>query len=97
MYNTTLNRAGSGLAPIILLVDDDQDILQGLGNTLTRAGYKVVTASDGQEALDVFNNIFPSIVILDLMIPVKDGMEVCREIRKKCDVLFSCLQPGMTA
>ncbi|HHY71592.1 MAG TPA: response regulator, partial [Thermoanaerobacterales bacterium] len=86
MYNTTLNRAGSGLAPIILLVDDDQDILQGLGNTLTRAGYKVVTASDGQEALDVFNNIFPSIVILDLMIPVKDGMEVCREIRKKCDV-----------
>jgi two-component system response regulator VicR len=82
MYNATSNTNG----PTILLVDDDRDILHGLGNTLTRAGYKVVTASGGHEALSAFKASFPSIMILDLMLPVKDGMEVCREIRKKCDV-----------
>lgn len=86
MFDTTSNIANSESDQIILLVDDDQDILHGLGNTLIRAGYKVVTASDGQEALSAFKDTFPSIVVLDLMLPVKDGLEVCREIRRKCDV-----------
>lgn len=72
--------------PIVLLVDDDKDILHGFGNTLNKSGFKVITASDGQEALKAFSSTLPSIVILDLMLPVKDGMEVCKEIRRKCDV-----------
>lgn len=70
----------------ILLVDDEHDLLRALSATLTRAGWRVSTASDGQQALNVFRAISPNLIILDLMLPVLDGWEVCREVRKTSDV-----------
>ncbi|HBK86747.1 MAG TPA: DNA-binding response regulator, partial [Firmicutes bacterium] len=70
----------------MLLVDDEYDLLRALSATLTRAGWQVTTASDGQQALHVFRRISPNLIILDLMLPVLDGWEVCREVRKTSDV-----------
>ncbi len=78
--------ANSASNPLILIVDDDPDILRGLGNILKKSGFRVVTAADGNEALSVFYKTSPSLVILDLMLPEKDGMEVCREMRRISDV-----------
>lgn len=72
--------------PLVLLVDDEPDLVQGLSMVLTGAGFRVVTAGDGEEALTVFRAVMPAIVILDLMLPVKDGWEVCRELRRISDV-----------
>ncbi len=76
----------SELSTHILLVDDEYDLLRALSATLTRAGWQVTTASDGQQALHVFRRISPNLIILDLMLPVLDGWEVCREVRKTSDV-----------
>lgn len=70
----------------ILLIDDEHDLLQALSATLRRAGWQVSTASDGQQALNVFRAISPNLIILDLMLPVLDGWKVCREVRKTSDV-----------
>lgn len=70
----------------ILLVDDEYDLLRALSATLTRAGWRVSTASDGQQAINVFRASSPNLIILDLMLPVLDGWEVCREVRKTSDV-----------
>ncbi|NLZ53384.1 MAG: response regulator transcription factor [Thermoanaerobacteraceae bacterium] len=86
MNDNTLDIDGLSPDNIVLLVDDDEDILHGLKNTLTRAGFRVIMATNGQEALTVFKAKMPSIVVLDLMLPVIDGMDVCKEIRKKSDV-----------
>lgn len=71
---------------LILLVDDDPDLLSGLSTTLIKAGFQVVTARDGEEALSVFKNHHPDLVLLDLMLPVKDGLDVCKEIRQISEV-----------
>lgn len=78
--------AQKGLGPLVLLVDDEPDLVYGLRATLTGAGFRVATAADGEEALAVFRAVLPAIVVLDLMLPVKDGLEVCRELRKISDV-----------
>jgi len=65
----------------LLLVEDDPDLLEILRLTFTREGYKVVLARDGEEALILARRHLPDLVVLDLMLPRKDGLEVCREIR----------------
>jgi two-component system OmpR family response regulator len=65
----------------ILVVDDDPDVRETIRSILDRAGYQVRTASDGQEALDLISRQTPSAVILDIIMPEMDGMEVCRQIR----------------
>ena len=67
----------------ILLVDDEPDILEFLGYNLSREGYKVVSAANGKEGLEKAMEFRPHIVILDVMMPGMDGMEVCTEIRKR--------------
>ena len=69
----------------VLVVDDEASIRRILETRLKLAGYNVVTAADGQEALDQFNGFQPDLVILDVMLPKMDGYEVCREIRKTSD------------
>lgn len=69
----------------ILVVDDEASIRRILETRLKLAGYNVITAADGQEALDQFNSFQPDLVILDVMLPKMDGYEVCREIRKTSD------------
>ncbi len=66
----------------ILAVDDEPHILQILKFTLEKAGYKVSTASDGEEALERIPQIKPHLVILDVMMPKVDGYEVCRKMRE---------------
>ena len=66
----------------ILLVDDEPDILEFLGYNLEREGYKVLKAKNGQKALKLAIEHKPQLVILDVMMPVMDGMQTCAEIRK---------------
>jgi DNA-binding response OmpR family regulator len=65
----------------ILVVDDDPDVRETIRSILDKAGYQVSTASDGQEALDSISFQTPSAVILDIIMPEMDGIEVCRRIR----------------
>ena len=66
----------------ILVVDDDTNICELLRLYLTKEGYQVTTANDGEEGLEKFNQLKPDMVLLDVMMPKMDGLEVCRRIRK---------------
>lgn len=66
----------------VLIVDDEKPISDIVKFNLTKEGYEVVTAFDGEEALQKFNEENPDLVLLDLMLPKIDGLEVAREIRK---------------
>lgn len=70
----------------ILVVDDEKPISDIVKFSLTKEGFEVVTAFDGEEGLVAFNEKNPDLVILDLMLPKIDGLEVCREIRKTSNV-----------
>lgn len=70
----------------ILVVDDEKNIVQLLRLYLSREGYQVETAYDGQGALEKARTTRPALVLLDLMLPDLDGFEVCRQLRKVSDV-----------
>ena len=70
----------------ILVVDDEASIRRILETRLKMAGYNVVTAEDGEEAVELFNKTNPDIVILDVMMPKMDGYGVTREIRRVSDI-----------
>ncbi|HBQ86700.1 MAG TPA: DNA-binding response regulator [Syntrophomonas sp.] len=70
----------------ILVVDDEAKIVEVIKSYLEAGGYQVYTASDGQGALDIFDNIQPSLIILDLMLPDISGEEICRRLRTKSRV-----------
>lgn len=71
---------------VILVVDDEKPIADILQFNLEKEGYKVVCAYDGQAALEKVEEVNPDLILLDIMLPYKDGMEVCREVRKKYDM-----------
>lgn len=66
----------------ILLVEDDQSVRESLKENLSIEGYEVLTADDGLSGLVLFEEAFPDLVILDVMMPGLDGLEVCRKIRE---------------
>lgn len=70
----------------ILIVDDDVNICELLKIYLEREGYETCTACSGSKALELFREVTPNIVLLDLMIPDMDGFQVCREIRKVSNI-----------
>ena len=70
------------MATKILVVDDDAYISDALKMYLKKEGYEVGTAFDGVEALAAFKSFEPDLVLLDIMMPKKDGWQVCREIRE---------------
>ena len=70
----------------ILVVDDEKPISDIVKFSLSKEGFEVVTAFDGEEGLAVFAAENPDLVILDLMLPKIEGLEVCREIRKTSNV-----------
>jgi DNA-binding response OmpR family regulator len=70
----------------ILVVDDEPSIREVLTIYLERAGYHVVAASDGQTALEVLRRRRPDLVVLDLMLPKVDGLEITRQLRTKGDI-----------
>lgn len=65
----------------ILLVDDEEDILEILGYNLSNEGYVISKCSSGVEALERYQEIDPDLIILDIMMPEIDGIEVCKQIR----------------
>ena len=69
----------------ILVVDDERNIVELLRLYLEKEGYAVVSASDGEQALVLYERNDPDLVVLDLMLPRMDGFEVCRELRRRGD------------
>ncbi len=67
----------------ILIVDDEPDILEFLKYNLVKEGYEVFTASDGEEGIKIAERERPRLIILDIMMPKMDGVEVCRHLRGK--------------
>ena len=65
----------------VLIVDDDPDLVEVLTYNLRQAGYDVIEARDGREGLDRAQVMSPDVIVLDVMLPVIDGHEVCRQLR----------------
>ena len=75
------------MAVRILVVDDDRAVRESLRRSLSFNGYSVELAQDGREALDVIANDRPDALVLDVMMPRLDGLEVCRQLRSTGDDL----------
>ena len=67
----------------ILVVEDEENIRQNIADYFTDQGYAVLEAADGEQALDVFEAQKPDLIILDLMLPKIDGIDVCKQIRRE--------------
>jgi two-component system phosphate regulon response regulator PhoB len=72
--------------PKILVVDDEPDAVELIKFNLKAAGYEVVTAADGEEALKKARGLIPDLILLDLMLPEVDGLEVCKILRRDARV-----------
>ena len=66
----------------LLIIEDDSNIAELIKVYLTKEGYETKIASDGVEAINFFKMFEPDLVLLDIMLPRKDGWQVCREIRE---------------
>jgi DNA-binding response OmpR family regulator len=69
-------------APLVLVADDEEDIRALVAFRLKRAGYEVITAADGEEALLLATTRLPDLVVLDMMMPKATGLEVTRSMRE---------------
>jgi len=72
--------------PCILVVDDEPAVADLLAYNLKKAHYEVLTASDGRQAIEAVRQAMPDIILLDLMLPEIDGLDVCRELRRTSQV-----------
>ena len=80
--------AGASTAPVsaaprtrILLIEDERDLTEVMTYNLQREGYETLVAQDGQEGLRKAQTLLPDLIILDIMLPVMSGLDVCRELR----------------
>ena len=73
------------MAPRILIVDDEKDIVDLVAYNLEKEGYEVLKAYDGEKALSIVRTKNPSLVVLDLMLPGIQGLEVCKRIRRDAE------------
>jgi two-component system KDP operon response regulator KdpE len=80
-----LTRSATGNAATVLLVDDDPLVRRALRTTLTSAGYAVVEAWTGEEALEKIHAESADVILLDLRVPGMGGLEACRRIREVAD------------
>jgi two-component system, OmpR family, response regulator RpaA len=71
---------------LVLVVDDEQDVAETITRTLKRAGHDVIMASRGADALEIARQRHPHIVVLDIMMPGMNGIEVCRHMRANPDL-----------
>ncbi len=71
--------------PLVLVVDDEQPLVDLVASYLRREGYQVLCAYDGLTALELAERELPDVIVLDLMLPELDGLEVCRQIRALAD------------
>ena len=70
----------------VLIVEDEENILKSLEYNLEKNGYRVISASDGEQCIELNRELSPDIIILDIMLPKLDGLEACRIIRQESDV-----------
>ena len=70
------------MAPAVLVVDDDPEIVSMVSLRLGKRGYRVITASDGHEALEAARRERPALIVLDVMMPGKNGWEVARALKQ---------------
>jgi two-component system KDP operon response regulator KdpE len=70
----------------ILVVDDEREIVRALKRSLSAHGFTVITASNGEEAIEMFSEQRPDLMLLDLLLPGISGLEVCRRVRKISNV-----------
>ena len=70
-----------GRTPLVLVADDEEDIRALVAFRLQRAGYEVITAADGAEALRLATTRLPDLIVLDMMMPKATGLEVTRSLR----------------
>jgi len=70
----------------VLVVEDEASFVEALTIGLRREGFDVVVATDGAQALDMFDEVQPDIVLLDVMLPKISGIDVCRQLRKKTQI-----------
>ena len=70
----------------ILLVDDEPDIIEFLHYNLKKEGYKVFTATNGEEGVKITQQMNPSLILMDIMMPKMDGIEACQVIRKDLNI-----------
>lgn len=71
--------------PTILVVDDELDILELIRHTLNKEGFEVHVAANGAQAIDVARKVKPDLILMDVMMPVMDGMEACRQLKEDND------------
>ncbi len=72
-------------APVVLVVDDERPLVELVADYLAQEGYRVLRAHDGRTALDLARRERPDVIVLDLLLPQVDGLEVCRQIRSFAD------------
>ena len=70
----------------VLIVEDEPALLETLAYNLTRQGYTIDTATDGISAIEIARQTLPDLIVLDIMLPVLDGIEVCRILRQEMNV-----------
>ncbi len=80
-YNPVRRRGKRAAVTKVLIVDDEPNIREVVGLYLRRDGHEVVSAADGEEALGLFRSSDPDLVVLDLMLPKLNGLEVCRRMQ----------------
>jgi DNA-binding response OmpR family regulator len=80
---STVEECSDRSQPLLLVVDDDPEILRMLTMRLKMSGYQIVTACDGQEAIDKVRSEKPDLVVLDVMMPRMNGWEVARALRQE--------------
>ena len=78
----------------VLLADDDNDILVSLSSYLQESGFEVITARDGIEALNKFHDDPPDIVLLDIMMPNMNGLDVLKQLRTTSTTPIILTQPA---
>jgi DNA-binding response OmpR family regulator len=72
--------------PTILVADDEEDLRELVSYRLTRSGYQVIGAGDGQEALELAAECTPDVMVLDVMMPKLDGYELTRRVRAEASL-----------
>jgi len=77
--------SGPGAAARVLVVDDEPSLVRAVAGYLVREGFEVITATDGEQAVELARRELPDVVVLDLMLPGLDGIEVCRVLRTFTD------------
>ena len=80
-------------SPRLLVVDDDPDVRDSLSRALRYAGYQVLVATHGGEALDVVARSPVDLIVLDVLMPIMDGFESCRRLRERGDATPVLMEP----